>query len=142
MAAGDIQRTYDPQTVIVAVGSVICSGFADGTFVTGSYDEERYMSKAGADGEVARAKNANRMGTIEITLSSSSATNSELSSLFNLDMLGGFDVVQPVSVTDLSGNSRLFAANCWIKNAPNYERGKEVADIVWSFQAADMTVAY
>lgn len=142
MAAGDTQRTYDPQTVIIAVGGVIVSGFGDGDFVTVSYDEDRYMSKAGADGEVARAKNANRMGTFEITLSSTSQANAELSAIFNLEMLGGIDVVVPISVADLSGRALAFASKCWIKNAPEFTRGKEVADSVWRYQAADLVLSY
>lgn len=142
MAAGDIQRTYDPQTVIVTIGSVIVSGFTDGDFAAASYDEERYMSKAGADGEVGRAKNANRMGTFTFTLMASSLANSEISEIFNLSMLGGRDIVVPISVADLSGNAQAFASNCWIKNAPEFSRGKEVSDTVWEFQAADLVISY
>jgi hypothetical protein len=142
MSAGDIQRTYDPQTVVITVGNVIVSGFTDGDFVTVSYDEERYNVKAGADGEVARAKNANRMGTFEITLSATSAANAELSSIFNLEMLGGADVVVPVSVQDLSGTSQAFASKCWLKQAPEFTRGKEVADSVWTISAADLQISY
>ena len=142
MAAGDIQRTYDPQTVIITVGGVIVTGFTDGDFVTASYDEDRYMSKAGADGEVGRAKNANRMGTFEITLMASSLANTEISNIFNLSMLGGRDIVVPISVADLSGDAQAFASNCWIKNAPEFTRGKELSDTVWSFQAADLVISY
>jgi hypothetical protein len=142
MSAGDLQRTYDPQQVIITVGGVIVSGFGDGDFITVSYDEERYNSKAGADGEVARAKNANRMGTFEMTLSATSAANAELSALFNLEMLGGFDVVLPVAVADLSGTSGAFASKCWIKQAPEFTRGKDVADAVWQIAASDLTISY
>ena len=142
MSAGDIQRTYDPQQVIITVGGAIVTGFTDGDFIKASYDEDRYNIKAGADGEVARAKNANRMGTFEITLSSTSAANAELSALFNLEMLGGFDVVLPVAIADLSGTAGAFASKCWIKQAPEFTRGKEVSDAVWTLSAADMTISY
>jgi len=142
MSAGDLQRTYDPQTVVITVGSVIVSGFGDGDFITVNYDEDRYNVKAGADGEVARAKNANRMGTFEITLSATSAANAELSSIFNLEMLGGADVVVPVSVVDLSGSAQAFASKCWLKNPADFVRGKEVGDAVWAIQAADLTVSH
>lgn len=142
MSAGDLQKTYDPQTVVITVGNTIVTGFTDGDFVKVSYDEDRYMPKAGADGEVARAKNANRMGTFEITTSATSAANAELSSALNLEMIGGTDTVVPILVSDLSGNSQAYASKCWIKNPPDFTRGKEVSDCVWAFQAADLTISY
>jgi hypothetical protein len=142
MAAGDIQRTYDPQTVIITVGGVIVSGFTDGDFVTAEYDEDRYMVKSGADGEVGRAKNASRMGTITVTLMSSSLANHELSAIFNLEMLGGLDLVIPIGIADLSGTSAVAASKCWIKKAPPFTRGKEVSECEWEFSAADLVISH
>ena len=58
--------TYDPTKMVVVVGGVIVSGFADGDFITAKRDEDLYMKRVGADGHVARARNGNKSGTIEI----------------------------------------------------------------------------
>lgn len=142
MSAGDFQGTYSAEQVIITVGNVIVSGFADGDFITAKYDEDRYGMKVGADGEVARNKTASRTGTIEIVLSASSAANTELSELFNLSLLGGFDDSIPVGVADLSGNGLVTASRCWLKTAPDFVRGKEVSEQTWTLQAADMAITY
>ena len=142
MSAGDFQGTYSAEQVIVTVGNVIVSGFADGDFITAKYDEDRYSMKVGADGEVARSKTASRTGTIEIVLSSSSAANTELSDLFLLSLVGGFDDAIPVTVADLSGNGLVNVGAAWLKSAPDFVRGKEVSEQTWTLQAADMAITY
>lgn len=142
MAAGDYQGTYAAEKVVITVGTVIVTGFTDGDFVTVKFDEDRYTHKAGADGEVGRAKNASRAGTIEITLSATSSANDELSALFHLDNLGGIDAPIPVSVTDLSGTSFAAAAKAWIKSSPDMTFGKDVGDRVWTLQAAGLAINY
>lgn len=142
MPAGDYQGTYAAEKVVVTVGGVIVTGFTDGDFITAKYDEDRYMSKAGADGEVGRSKNASRMGTIEVVLSSSSFANDELSALFNLGQIGGIDNPVPIGVADLSGRDVATCSNGWIKTTPDMVKGKEISDRTWVFQAADLTLNF
>jgi hypothetical protein len=142
MAAGDYQGTYAAEKVVITVGSVIVTGFTDGDFITAKYDEDRYTHKAGADGEVGRAKTASRAGTIEITLSATSDANDELSLLFNLGQLGGIDPPVPVSVADLSGTSLAAAAKAWIKTAPDMTFGKDIGERVWTLQCAGLLITY
>jgi len=142
MAVGDFQGTYAAEKVIVTVGGVIVSGFTDGDFITVKYDEDRYMAKSGADGEVGRSKNASRLGTIDIVLSSTSQANDELSALFNLAQIGGYDNPVPFGVADLSGRSFAGASKSWIKTAPDLSFGKEITERTWVLQAADLTISY
>lgn len=142
MPSGDFQGTYAAEKVIVTVGGVILSGFTDGDFITAKYEEDRYMSKAGADGEVARSKNASRMGTIEIVLSGSSFANDELSALFNLGQIGGIDNPIPIAVADLSGRDVAFCSNGWVKTTPDMVKGKEVGERTWTMQCADLTLNF
>lgn len=142
MPAGDYQGTYAAEKVIITVGPVIVTGFTDGDFVTVKFDEDRYTHKAGADGEVGRAKNASKAGTIEITLSATSAANDELSALFHLDNLAGIDNPIPIGVADLSGRSLAGAAKAWIKTSPDMTFGKDVGERVWTLQAAGLAINY
>lgn len=142
MSAGDIQTPYSAADVIVVVGDVIVTGFGEGDFITASYDEDRFMHKAGADGEVGIAKNANRMGSIEITVSSTSQANAELSDLFNLGSLGDNLVIVPVRVTDLSSNAIISASRCWLGVAPDFTFGKEITERTWTIRASDLTFGF
>lgn len=142
MASGDIQRPYSAAGVIVIVGGVIVTGFGDGDFITASYDEDRYMAKSGADGEIGIAENASMLGTIEITTSSTSNANAFLSKLFNLGVRTNKFRTVPVRVTDLAGNSVINASQSWLKTAPDFTFGKEVGERVWVLAAADLVYQF
>lgn len=139
---GNVQRPYSGAQVSVIVGDVILSGFADGDFISASYDEDLVNSKVGADGEVGIAENPSRMGTIEITLMATSDSNRELGELFNMAIMDRRFQPMPVRVVDLSGTAVIQASTAWLKTAPEFTRGKEVGDCVWSFQASDLSMAY
>jgi hypothetical protein len=136
--AGNFQGTYSADQVIVTVGGVIVSGFADGDFITAQYDEDRFTKMVGADGEVGRSKNPSRAGNIEITLAASSRANDELSALFNLDSLAGVDAPIAIAVSDLSGRTVIGASKGWIKSAPEVTFGKEIGERVWVLDCADL----
>jgi hypothetical protein len=142
MPAGDYQGTYAAEKVIVTVGGVIVTGFADGDFINVKYSEDRYISKAGADGEVGRSKTASRLGEIEITVSGTSLANDELSAIFNLAQIGGIDPPIPFGVADLSGRSFAGASKAWIKSTPDLTFGKEISDRKWVLEAADLTISF
>ena len=61
-------NTYSPKDVLVVVGVVPITGYADGSFVEVDYNEEAYKLVIGADGEATRVKNANESGKITIKL--------------------------------------------------------------------------
>jgi len=140
MSAGDFQGTYAADKVIVTVGGVIVSGFADGDFLTASYEDDRYFPKVGSDGGVGIARNASRLGTIAITLSATSAANDALSALFNLDALAGVAVTLPIGVADLSGRTLLAAGNAWLQVTPEVTFGREIGDREWTFGCADLVL--
>jgi hypothetical protein len=139
---GTVQQPYSGAQVSVVIGNVIVSGFTDGDFVSASYDEDIVNAKSGADGEVGISENPSRMGTIEITLMGTSAANRELGELFNMGIMRrGFRTV-PVRVIDLSGTAVIEASTAWLKTAPDFTRGKEIGDTVWTIQAADLAMTF
>lgn len=142
MSAGDYQGTYAAEKVVVTVGGAIISGFSDGDFVTAAYDEDRFTKHVGADGEVARSKNASKAGTIEIVLSQTSKANDELNVIFALASMSGIDPTIPVAVADLSGRSLCFAGKAWLKTAPEMVFGKEIGDRTWVLDCADMSFSH
>jgi len=123
-------QTYDPQKVVLSVVGNAIVGFAAGTFVKCSRDEDAFTKTVGAGGDVARTRNANRSGSIEITLLASSPSNDVLSALAAKDELSGTGV-GPAMIKDGSGTALASAQNCWVKKLPDFERAKELGETVW-----------
>jgi hypothetical protein len=133
--------TYDPSRVIVTIGGVIITGFSDGDSIIARRAEDMYFTRVGTDGGVARARNANKMGEIEIKLLQTSAVNDSLSSLLAIDDLvnDGLPVLS-ITIVDGSGRSLVVATQCWIKTIPEVILGKEVSERAWIFSAADLKI--
>jgi hypothetical protein len=133
--------SYDPAQVIVTVGGIILSGFSDGDHITARRAEDNYFTRVGADGGVARARNANKMGEFEFKLLQTSTANDLLSALFAVDDLvnDGLTLV-PVAVIDGSGRSLAVATQCWLKTLPEGVFGKEVSERIWVLTAADLKI--
>ncbi|MBX9744275.1 MAG: DUF3277 family protein [Chlamydiales bacterium] len=132
-------RTYDPKQVIITVGGVPMSGFADGSFLTVDRDDNQWTKVTGADGTSTRIKSNNRSGNMIITLKQSSPSNDVLSGFANVDELTNAGVV-PILVKDLSGNSIFFSATGWVKKYPSSEFGKDLANREWVLDLVDLDV--
>lgn len=130
-------RTYDPAQVIITVGGIPMSGFADGTFLLVDRDENAFTKVTGADGTSTRVKSNNRSGTMTLTLKQSSPSNDILSGFAALDEISNAGVV-PVLIKDLSGNSLFFSATGWVQKFPASEFGKEINNREWILDLVDV----
>ena len=122
--------TYDPNEAVLSVGGVPLSGFTDGSFIKVSRDEDAYTKAVGADGQVSRAKSANRSGSITITLKQTSVSNDVLSGFAQADEVGNAGLV-PVLIKDLLGTTLVSSAGTWIKKMADVDMGKELSDREW-----------
>src|SRR5690606_3690578 len=132
-------RTYDPASVIISVGGVHMSGFADGTYLMIERDEDAFTKVTGADGYTTRVKSNNRCGSLTLTLKQSSPSNDVLSGFANLDELSNAGVV-PILIRDISGTSTYFSATGWIRKYPSSEFAKELSNREWILDLADLDV--
>ena len=132
-------RTFDPKSVIVTIGGVPMSGYADGTFLTVDRDEDAFSKVTGADGVTSRVKSNNRSGTMTLSLTQTSSSNDVLSGFVALDEIANAGVV-PILVKDVSGNSLFFSATGWVKKFPSSEFGKEISNRDWVLDLADVDV--
>jgi len=129
-------RTYDPRNVQIILGGNPISGFADGTFVTVTPDENLYTKTVGADGEVSRARSNNRSATVTLTLKQTSQSNNILSALAQADNLNNGGVV-PFMLKEIgSGATLVFAQAAWVEDFPDAEYSKEVSDRAWTIALA------
>jgi len=135
--------TYDPTKLTVIVGGVIVSGFIDGDFITAKRDEDLYMKRVGADGHVARARNGNKSGSIEIKLLQSSPAVNELSALVALDnFLFDGDVLIPIAIMSPGDGAELVVSTqSWLKTPPEIVFGKEVGERSFLFDCADLKLS-
>lgn len=135
--------TYDPTKLTVIVGGVIVSGFSDGDYITAKRDEDLYTKRVGADGHVARARNGNKSGTIEIKLLQGSPAVAEIAALVALDnFLFDGDVLIPISIVSPGTAAELVVSTqSWLKTAPEMVFGKEVGERTFVFDCADLKLS-
>ena len=135
--------TYDTTKLTVIVGGVIVTGFSDGDFITAKRDEDLHMKRVGADGHVARARNGNKSGTIEIKLLQSSPAVNQLAALVALDnFLFDGDILIPIAIVSPGTGAELVASTqSWLKTPPEMVFGKEVGERTFVFDCADLKLS-
>jgi hypothetical protein len=132
--------TYDPKKVIITLGGVPISGYADGTFVQIDPNSETWTKKVGADGEVARSLTNDNTHTIQITLMQTSLSNAYLRTVMNADKLTGLGML-PLSFTDLNTMEEYFWPQAWVSTDPSTGRAKETTDMQWTIHTGQQAVA-
>lgn len=132
-------KTYDPKDYSLIVGGHIVEGFADGTFMTVSRNNDTFALTMGADGEGARAKSNDTSGTFVFTLLQTSRSNAVLSSFHNADELNNGGQV-PVLVKDNNGDTVLEASTAWVRKPADVELAKEITSREWTLESDKLTM--
>ena len=130
-------RTYSAEDIQIIVGGEKVTGYADGTFVNVSRDEQAYQKTTGADGFTSRSRTANRAGTITLTLQSTSPANDMLSEWARRDEESD-DGVFGVLVKDLRGGTTHSSPAGWIQQFPDDERSKEIGAVEWVIDCVEI----
>jgi len=124
--------TYDIRKLIVTVGAILITGWADGEAFNISEPEDAFEMQRGSDGQVERyAKNVSDV-EITLTLLPSSLANPLLSQLHALDKVAGLGKV-PFLMKDL--NSVTTLANflqSWIVKTPDMASGNTAVQREWT----------
>lgn len=123
--------TYDPKQVILTIGGVPISGYADETFISIKRSNgAAFTKKRGADGSVERVNRNSYDFTVEITLQQTSNSNLVLDGFLGVDMASNSGVM-PITVTDLSGASVFVAASAWVSEDPQLDFGTDTTSRKW-----------
>lgn len=131
-------KTYDPSDVQIILGTTPISGFADGTFISVSMDENQFTKTVGADGNVSRSKSNNRTGTATLTLQQTSQSNDFLSALQAADELANGGAV-PMMIKEIgSGSTLVFTQAAWIEKLPDVSYSKDIEDRSWTIATAQL----
>lgn len=131
--------TFDPASVVITVGGVPISGYADGTFALLTRSVDAWSMVTGADGLTTRVKSNNRSGTLTLTLTQTSPSNDVLSGFAVADELSNSGVV-PILIKDLSGTTVLFSATGWVQKFPDVEYSNILTNREWILGLADIDV--
>lgn len=132
-------RTYDPANVLVLIGGIPMSGFADGTFVMVTRDEDAFTKVSGADGETSRAKSNNRSGELTLTLMQTSMSNDILSGFALLDEVSNAGIV-PILVKEIGTLTILMSGEGWIRKFPDASYSKDIENREWVFDLASLNM--
>lgn len=128
--------TYDAKDVSVIVNGTYLTGFAEGTFVSWAKDEENYNVTVGAQGDVARSKVNNPLGTITVTLQQTSPQVKMLDTLASTGAIVGCSVVDKgTSAVNVGGSQ------CYVKKPADGERSDEVGTAEFEIQVMDYSVS-
>lgn len=129
--------TYDPRQIIIALGSHIASGLADGTFLTVERNEDMWTTNVGASGEGARVKSNNKSGRYTLTLMQSSATNDILSGYAQADELSNSGKF-PVIIKEIGGSTLCESTETWIVRPARVEYSKENGTREWILETHEL----
>lgn len=134
-------KTYDPERVVVTFGSLTIKGFGPDTFVKATRLEDTFTTQTGCGGDVARSRNQNKTGEVELTLMATSDSNNALSAVAKLDEDSGTGI-GPFMVKDLNSLTLCSGENAWVKKWPDMERAKESGVATWilSVEKLNMTI--
>lgn len=137
-------KTYSADEVVVVVGGIpVTEGLGPDTFLSIEYDEDHWSLSVGSAGEGSRAKNNNYSATITITLQQTSDVNTLLTQAYLADtrgVPGGATV--PFLCTEVLGDSRYAAQQCWIQKPPTAEYGREVTTREWVLRTHNLVANF
>ena len=133
-------KTYDPAKVSLIIGGHIVQGYADGTFIECSRNNDTWSRQGGASGEQARAKSNDKSGTITITLMQSSESNAVLQGFAVADEADNAGLV-PSFVKDNNGSELVTAEESWVQKPADKSYGKEVTERTWMFEVPELIYA-
>jgi hypothetical protein len=120
----------------MTLGPVFFAGFVDASFVTVSRDEDAYVKKIGATGDIVRVRNLNRGGSVKCTIQQSSITNDQLMAIYLVDQAFNSYTTYPLFLKDINGTTLIHAANAWIKKLPDVEYSKDLSSREWTIDCA------
>jgi hypothetical protein len=140
MPANPLVGTYDAKKVILTLGGVPISGYADGTFVQSDPNSETWFKHVGADGEVSRALSNDNTHTIQITLKQMSLSNTYLRTVMNADKLTGLGML-PFTFTDMTTGESHFWPEAWVSTDPPTGRAKEETEKQWTIHTGQEAAA-
>ena len=130
-------KTYDPKQVTLTFGTMIITGFSEGTFIGIAFnDEEEYKGKTGGDGEFSWTKNADRSARITVQLKTTSSVREKLDGFAKLGTILPCFVKNNSDAKHIAGGVEARLVN---RPAINYDM--EEQDVTYIIEVANCSSA-
>jgi len=138
----NVLTTYDPKEVKIAWNGIdLSDALAPDTFITITRMEDGFAPTVGSSGTVARTRNADRMGQIDLTLMQNAPANSLLAAAALADEQAGAEVLSVITITDPSGSVDIvIATDAWIRKIPDVELAADYGTRTWNFDCAELAL--
>lgn len=114
--------TYDPQQVVLTVDELPVIGFAEGDAITVERNEDFSNETVGIKGDVSRAINRNKTGTLTIVLQHNSPSVAQFEEMMHED----YPPIVKIECFDPSSAESFSASQAWLKTDASHAYGDEV----------------
>lgn len=125
-------NVYDASAVTVTADGIFTTGFAEGSMVEFSKDEDNISTKVDAQGVVGVAKRNNTLGTITVTLAQTSPSLAQYTKLANTSKVISFWVQ--------GGSEKVGGTEAIVKKPADGTFSDEIEDREFEVQVLDYTV--
>lgn len=133
-------HSYDPTKQTAIFNSITLKGFAKGTFIKASRNQDTWTYQPNNSGGGARSRNPDKSGTVEFTIQQSSPTNAALSAIARRDEQTGEGVGEIMVKDRTTALSKVKGANAWIRKPADWERQDEVGNQTWIIECDDLDI--
>lgn len=117
-------KKFDPKKVIAVIGGIVVEGYAEGTFIEVTRNEDDHTYSGGSDGKGTFNINPNKSGTIKVTLQHNA------NSVNKLAALGLAGVTIPIVILDNNdGGQKVVGNECVLQKQIDFSRAKEVGNV-------------
>jgi len=127
-------KTYGAKKVQVIYGGIALTGFMEDSFVDVERNSDSFTLMVGADGEGARAANADKSGKIKLLFLQTSIANDILSANLITDELSNTNS-KSLMVKDGSGRTVINAPETWITKPPQVVFSKGIEGREWTLES-------
>ena len=129
--------SYDPKEVSVIIGTNIITGFAQGTFVRVSYNQNAIDYQPGlAQGAI--TLNPNKEGTLQITLMQVSDANAVLQNYLTRTRARQSGFYFPFLINNNSGQEVAAADAAWVVKEPDLNLATAAQNWTWQIKTGNL----
>ncbi len=133
-------KTFDVKRFAVIFGTMpaVTSGLsAADDAIQFKRSSDSYTKTVGLCGEVTRNRQYDKSGEAIVKVKKDSMLNDYFSTLHQLDMQNNGGVI-PITAKHFDSMTVIATAYGWIRKPPDYSIGKEVGEVEWTFDCADL----
>jgi hypothetical protein len=132
--------TYNPKMVVVTIGPVRVTGFAEDSFITVDPSTDGVTKKVGADGELVRSISPDDTYVVKIVVHKYAAINRYLELRLKADRESCNGLIPGISVDDKRGGALFNASKCWVVRSASVQYGRESGNREWEIHTAEGTL--